>query len=168
MSVRVRLRGVAELQRALAAMGDRAAAGAAAALFAEGERVMMMSKQEAPVGVDGVLRASGHVEVPKREGSRLTVRLGYGGAAKSYANVIHEGRKPGSRPPPSQALVPWVKKKLFVPEAEAASVAFVVARSIGKKGTKPTKFLERPFMAAVPGMAGRMAERIRRSLERRG
>lgn len=167
MSVRFGIRGTAALQKALVAAGQRANQAAASALYIEAEKVMAASKQEAPVGVDGVLRASGFVNPPEVKGNGLRVTLGYGGAAKNYALTVHEGRGPGKKMPPPKALEPWVRKKLGVPAKEVEGVAFVVARSIGIKGTKPTKFLEKPLLRAAPGMAGRMATRIRRSLERK-
>lgn len=166
MAMNAKVKGTRELMRALERAGARAGEASAAALYQEGERVMAASKQEAPVGVDGVLRASGHVERPQMNTTGWQVRLGYGGASKGYAQVVHDGRTPGKKAPPARALEPWVKKKMAVPQDEVRSVAFLVARKIGLKGTKPTKFLERPLMEAVPGMAGRMAARIRRSLER--
>lgn len=167
MALNVKVTGTRELIGAIAKAGQRGVEAAKAALYVEGERVMAKSKMQAPVGTDGVLRASGFVELPKPSGAGWRVALGYGGAAKGYAIVVHEGRKPGKRPPPSKALEPWVRKKLGVPRDEAAGVAFVVARSIGIKGTRPTKYLERPLMEAVPGMAGRIAKKVRASMERK-
>lgn len=161
------VKGAKQLQKALEQAGHRAEIGAKAALYQEAERVMATSKEEAPVGVDGVLRASGFVETPESAPNGWLVRLGYGGASKAYARVIHDGREPGKRPPPILSLVPWVRKKLGVAEDEVRNVAFLVARKIGVKGTKPTKFLERPLMNAVPGMASRMAATIKRRVERR-
>lgn len=162
----LRVTGLKELNAALAAMGDRAEQAARAALYQEGERVMAQSKQEVAVGVDGVLRASGFVEPPVKAGRGWRVTLGFGGAAKGYAAAVHEGRKPGTMPP-SKALEPWVKKKLGVPSKEVSGVAFLVARKIKLQGTKPTKYLERPLLAAIPGMADRMARTIRRQVERK-
>jgi hypothetical protein len=60
-----------------------------------------------------------------------------------YAIIIERGRRPGATPPPVKALIPWVKRKLGVSTAEAKGVAYVVARSIGRKGTKGKKVLIR-------------------------
>jgi len=50
-----------------------------------------------------------------------------------------EGRKAGKRPP-SDALIPWVKFKLQIKEdKKAKSVAFLVARKIGREGTQRSK-----------------------------
>ena len=46
------------------------------------------------------------------------------------------GRGPG-KPPPINALLDWVKKKgIIIGSNDARGTAFVIARSIGKKGTK--------------------------------
>lgn len=52
-----------------------------------------------------------------------------------YGSVIEQGRRPGATPPPSSAILPWVKRKLNVKDdAAARHVAFNVAISIGIKG----------------------------------
>ena len=52
-----------------------------------------------------------------------------------YAWAIEAGRKPGNMPPPDSLLL-WVTRKLGVTGQAAKSLAFVIARSIGQKGTK--------------------------------
>lgn len=158
--------GTKEMLAALGLVGERAENAAKAALYQEVQKIMAASQQEAPVGADGVLRVSGYVGLPERVARGWHVPFGYGGAAKGYAAAVHEGRKPGTMPP-SKALEPWVKKKLAVPTKEVPSVAFLVARKIKLRGTKPTKFLERPLLAAIPGMADRMARTIRRQVEKK-
>jgi hypothetical protein len=133
------------------------------ALFLEGEKIMRASKPLVPVFM-GALRSSGHVQLPRRTaGGDIEVVLGYGGAAASYAVFVHEGTGPAvGRPsyfPPISALKPWARKKLGDENA-----AFAVARAIHRRGTKPIKFLEIPFRAALPGMPGRIAAHIRRGM----
>lgn len=165
MSVRVRITGQREMAAALKEAGKDARRLVAAAIYQEAERVMADSKQEAPVGVDGVLRASGFVKPPSDTGRRITAELGYGGAASGYALYVHEGTGPAvGRPkymPPVEALKPWVRKKMGVPLDEVDNVAFLVARKIGQTGTKPTKFLEKPLRARAKGMGERIAAKIR-------
>lgn len=75
--------------------------------------------------------------------------------AAAYLKYVDGGRKAGSKPPPVTAIKKWVaakrikftsgKKKLTQMET-----AFIVARSIGKKGIKPTNVLKKAqfnFMA---------------------
>lgn len=59
-----------------------------------------------------------------------------------YPLVMEYGRRAGAKPPPVAAIRPWVADKLG-----DASLAFVVARSIGRKGIKPRKFLWKAFLA---------------------
>lgn len=56
-------------------------------------------------------------------------------AGVHYAGYVEHGRRAG-RQPPVAALVPWVKRKLGVPAKRARSVAFLVARKIGRRGIR--------------------------------
>lgn len=157
MSVRVRVTGSAEMRRAIQAAGARALQLTAQACYLEAERVMAKSKQEVAVGVDGVLRGSGFVRPPELAGTKITVTLGYGGAAQQYALAVHEGTKPHF--PPVNALKRWAKK--FLGDEK---LAFVVARAISKRGTKATKYLERPLREEASGMGERIARHIKAGL----
>lgn len=59
------------------------------ALYQEAQIEMTESKRRVPVDT-GVLRASGHVQEPVRKGTNISVTLAYGGAAESYAVIVHE------------------------------------------------------------------------------
>lgn len=61
----------------------------ASALYKEGERIMAKAKPLTPVDT-GALVNSGHVELPKSEGSKISVELGFGGTAAPYALIVHE------------------------------------------------------------------------------
>lgn len=69
-----------------------------------------------------------------------TLRLDVGNAA-SHAVYVEFGRRPG-RPPPSQALEGWARRKLG-----NARLAFVVARAIGRRGIAKTPLLTDPAFA---------------------
>lgn len=67
--------------------------------------------------------------------------------AASYLRYVDSGRKPGKMPPPDDILK-WVKvrnlkfrspKGRFITQK---ATAFVIAKSIGKKGIKPTHVLQ--------------------------
>ncbi len=77
------------------------------ALYVEAQIEMTESKRRCPVSPTkaqfkamgrsmpknlrpGTLRASGYVAKPVREGRKISVELGYGGAASDYAVVQHE------------------------------------------------------------------------------
>ena len=75
-------------------------------------------------------------------GPGLAGRPGTGGDPKNYGLFVEEGRAAGKAPPVS-ALELWVQRKLAIGDTEEiAKVAFLIARSIAKKGTTPAPFLE--------------------------
>ena len=76
---------IATLKRIAAKFPDRVAA----ALYTEAQVIMTASKRLVPVET-GILRASGQVAMPERNGRRISVTLSYGGAAEPYAIVQHE------------------------------------------------------------------------------
>lgn len=63
-----------------------------------------------------------------------------------YAWFVIHGRKPGKMPPVN-ALLPWVMKRTGIQGMRARSVAFLIARRIGKRGTKPHDIIT-PVVAA--------------------
>ena len=123
LKITARLTGVSALKKELRRQGKKAQKALARGLFAEAEQIMSASKRLVPVDT-GALRASGHVQLPVIRGKKVTVVLGYGGAAAPYAVFVHE--KQARHNPPTQ----W-------------------------------KYLEQPLNEAIPGMAGRLAKRIR-------
>ena len=60
-----------------------------AALYLEAQIEMTESKRRVPVKT-GILRSTGDVKQPVRKGNKVSVDLGYGGAAKAYAIPVHE------------------------------------------------------------------------------
>jgi len=155
--------GTAELQAVLMKLGAEAPKAAGSALVLEAERIMVQAKALAPVDM-AALRTSGHVQPPKVTATNATVTLGFGGAAAPYALYVHEGIGPAvGRPkfmPPVSALRGWVRRNIGGTEKEVDRIAFLVARAIGRRGLKPTKFLERPMLAAKAGFEGRMAKHL--------
>jgi len=62
----------------------------AQALFVEAERIMTDAKQNYVPVDTGALMGSGTVLKPEITGRRISVTLGFGGAAAPYAAVVHE------------------------------------------------------------------------------
>ncbi len=59
-------------------------------LYLYGEAIMTRSKRDfCPVDT-GRLRSSGHVQLPEITRDEIVVRLSYGGAAATYAVIVHE------------------------------------------------------------------------------
>jgi len=82
--------GLDKLQADLGSATREVRRGAARALKREGEKIMTTSKQRfVPVDL-GPLRASGFVQPVVIVGNRISVTLGFGGAASAYALIQHE------------------------------------------------------------------------------
>lgn len=108
-----------------------------------------------PVGWSGNLRSGYDVEVRGRNTSRP--RGAVVNPAK-YHEPAEEGRRPG-RPPPTEALIPWVASKLGVPPGpERASTAFLVARAIGRRGTTGAHMVEEGWEATRHEIRPRLKE----------
>ena len=90
--------------------------------------------------VTGNLRASGKVQ--KVDDKTLDVGFFSSDVEdKGYARYVEYGRKPGKMPPP-EILEAWAYKKFRLSHKEARSMAWALARSIAKKGTKARPFFE--------------------------
>lgn len=59
------------------------------ALYEFAQGVMTVAKERTPVD-EGTLKSSGVVDLPVRHGDDISVLLGFGGAAASYAIYVHE------------------------------------------------------------------------------
>ena len=59
-----------------------------------------------------------------------------------YSQAVHEGRRPGRRPP-TEPLQLWAVRKLGLSGDEAWSAAFAIQRKIGKEGTEANPFMTR-------------------------
>lgn len=130
-----RVRGIAAAQAALRALGERAKAELAAALYTEGEAIMGHSKPLVPVDT-GALRSTGHVQPPKLEARTVRVTLGYGGPA-------------GTDGVSAEGAGRYVGYALKVHEDLAA-----------RHRTGQAKYLEQPAREASAGMAERLAKRL--------
>ena len=168
MSVTIRIEGDKEMAAVLVRLGVEAPMAAAAALFQEAELIMARSKEYVPVD-QAILRTSGHVQKPVIRSDGASVTMGYGGAAAPYAVYVHEGIGPAvGRPafmPPAKVFEGWVRRNIGGTEQEIRRIAFLVARAVGRRGLKPTKFLERAMNEAAPGTRARVAKRLNQWLE---
>ena len=163
MSVMFTLTGAEQMKATLAKLGADAPRAAGAALYQEAERIMARAKEMTPVDM-GPLWTSGHVQLPKLTATAATVVMGFGGAAAPYALYVHEGIGPAvGRPafmPPSNVLEGWVRRNIGGSAADIKRIAFLVARVIGRRGLRPTKFLERAVFEARAGFEQRVARRL--------
>lgn len=103
----------------------------AQALFTAAEVRVMTPSKRTYVPVDsGTLRASGFIEKPVIIlGSKAKVVMGYGGAAKSYALIVHEDPR-GVVPRPGGQGGPKYLERPF--NAAKREIVRDVAKAVGK------------------------------------
>lgn len=117
-----------------------------------------------PVGVSGTLRGATAASV-STSGSPASID-GRVFNPIAYGMPVELGRSAGKQPP-SSALELWVRRKLGVPENRVKSVAFLVARKIGRQGTKAVEMFTKAFdqgKATANGYFDRAAARIAEEL----
>ena len=134
MPVTLSVKGLVETQRKL----EQAIADLHGAPMKDGMRKATLlvegdAKRLAPVD-QGLLRASIASEL-RTEGVGGRDVVGVVGSAKSYAAVMEVGSKPHW--PPISALQAWADRH--------GVSAFVVARAIARRGTKPRLYLQTAF-----------------------
>lgn len=109
--------------------------------------------------VTGNLRASGKVQ--KVDDKTLDVGFFSSDARdKGYASYVEHGRKPGKMPPPN-ILEAWAYKKFRLSHKEARSMAWAMARSIAKKGTKARPYFEPAVESGWRKMMDKIAKIIK-------
>ena len=65
---------------------------------------------------------------------------------EDYFKYIESGRRPGRRMPPVQPILDWTIKKRIKPldkNIKQKTLAYIIAKSIGKKGIKPVPMLDK-------------------------
>ena len=66
------------------------------------------------------------------------------GSAVYYAKYVENGRRPGAKGVPIQALIEWIRVKRIVIEGRSErSAAFMIQNSIRRKGIAPALFITR-------------------------
>jgi hypothetical protein len=68
---------------------------------------------------------------------------------EKYLINVDQGRRPGAKPPGSSKILPWIKQKGIKGRGKGGrfisnqSLAYLISRSIGKKGIKPTNVIKK-------------------------
>lgn len=84
--------------------------------------------------------------------------------AAPYSPIIEYGRRSGARQPPVAALISWVKHKLGIKDEEARSVAFLIARAIGRRGLPARRIATAP--EAITEMTKIVGDEIQHEIDR--
>ena len=132
------------------------------------DRVLLKEQNEiqklAPTGDTGLLRASISTKLQRSVGFLTgTVFIEATKGVGSYAAVMEFGRRKGKKQPPSKVFFGWLRnttqgreffadlkstyKKITIPQA-----AFILARSIKKKGIKGKHYFKNGLKEAKPSV----------------
>jgi hypothetical protein len=124
-------------------------------------KIEARTRKNAPVGVNSRLRNSIASEVRSPSPGSLVGRVGSTMKREVYPVVMERGRKPGQQMPPSSALERWVRIRLGVPKKQVKSVAFLVARKIGRRGIMGRFFLRKAWFASKRQVDGYFTKALR-------
>lgn len=140
-SFKVEFRGLPALVKRLDAQRRNIGPAVASALYREAEETITDAKRITPVD-EGVLRSSGHVQLPVQDGDRIVVQMGFGGPAGSGNHAGDTNQKD-------------VGYAVYVHEDLDAH------HPVGQ-----AKFLEQPLGERRGGFADRVARRVEDRLSR--
>jgi len=109
----------------------------------------MMRDAEETVSREGIIASAEYGT------SFCVVRLPDGAAlinAAPHATYVEYGRRPGSRPPPMQAILRWIKLKGIGTgdPAKDRNSAFLIAKKIGRDGIRPQWVMRRVAKRWIP------------------
>ena len=132
MEISVKIEGLEKLQAGAAAapatlLSETRTALLAGSLLVEGTARSLAPKDTGRLGGSITHQISG-----------LTSRIG---PSVAYGLYVEKGRRPG-KPPPVAAVEPWARRRGANP--------FLVARAIGRRGTKPRPFLVPALTQSTP------------------
>lgn len=78
------------------------------------------------------------------EGASVTISI------PGYGKFVDEGRKPGDKMPPIQPILEWIRvRRIRTPEYTQPQLAWAIAKSIARRGIRPTPFIENSIQFAL-------------------
>jgi hypothetical protein len=154
------------LPKVLGDMQKAVLAGAAIGLEKVGLRGVPLVQDHTPVGATGNLFGGVFAEF-HQEAPLMYEIIGVHPPADVYAGPVETGTGPHF--PPTSALVLWVQKKLHIDdEKQALSVAFAIAKTIAKRGTKGAFMFDQAFQQLQLEAPGIVEREIAIALEQAG
>lgn len=116
-----------------------------------GDMIVPILKAHTPVGATHRLRNKTFYQVGGGPfGQRLVVWQGAEQRGYFYGRAVRGGTRPHM--PPYRELIPWVRAVLGIGAAEAGRVAWLVARKIARRGTRPNQYHVAALRQAAPSI----------------
>lgn len=157
MKLEFTISGKEQLMKTMQSLGAKGPKIMGKALWKEGMRILPIAKGLVPIDKSALIN-SGHVTEPLVTPTGAEVTIGFGGSSVKYAAAVHEGSRPHF--PPVGPLKEWAVRH-GMPE----SAGYAIAVKISREGTQPIKYLERPLLEAVGGMADRLNADLQKELK---
>ena len=140
------IRGLPELRVKLTRFTPETERQSQIAMRATVDTVQLQVAARAPVGITGDLRKGVLTSV---HGNIIWGLQGRVHEVMPYGEVVEFGRRPGGKQPPTGPIEFWViRKGLAAAGPESRSVAFLIARAIGRRGTIGDHMFEKGFDAS--------------------
>lgn len=121
------------------------------------------AKEGTPVGIGGGAGLKGSIAAHLPQVIDGGV-IGIVGTSLAHAIPVEIGTKPHF--PPIEPLDLWVQKKLGIPADQSKSVAFAIAHTIARKGTKGVRMFGKAFEATEPRMKQMLTDAVQRLADR--
>ena len=166
MSAKVELEGLGALRAKLDEFAEQSLKAAMQGLSRAGLDIIAAAKQNLRSNtsvVTGQLRASGRVQKVNGEPNAIDVGFFSNNSANGYAWFVEHGRKPGKMPPPN-IMAQWLRKKHRVPNEEAPSRGFALARKIAREGTQAHPFFEPAVQANQDKIEKAISDAVKKTL----
>jgi len=135
LKIKADIRGLDEMTAQYPQASDRARRGRLAEAALLLERAI---KETTPVGAGPIHLRDTIFSETVIQGLAISAALG---TPAVHGEPVEYGTKPHF--PPVAPIRHWVERKLGLSGSEAAGVAFVIARAISKRGTKPARMFGR-------------------------
>jgi hypothetical protein len=83
-----------------------------------------------------------------------------------YGIYVESGRRAGAKQPPINPILKWIEERGITPDEGTSkrSLAFLIARSIGEKGIRPTPFMKAAVKQQKVGLSKQLAKEIAKTV----
>ena len=83
-----------------------------------------------------------------------------------YGVYVESGRRAGAKQPPTKPILQWIEQRGITPDKGTSkrSLAYVIARSIGEKGIRPTPFMMAAIKQQKVGLSKQLAKEIAKTV----
>lgn len=103
------------------------------------------------------------------------IQFSASGSARDYAIFVHDGRRPLATPPPIAPILKWINDKKIRPRVNGKfvkstperlrSMAFGIAKSIGRRGIAPLPFYNEAIESVLEKRGPEFLEALKKEID---